>query len=146
MKVKILIAFIAALVIIACNKGKFQTRPTLKLRSISTNILPVGGTLNISLEYTDKEGDLGGDTLLSIRTRSNRRPIPPTTVSPDYLHNYIPEFPKKIQGQFEVKLGYGYLHQSDIENDTIILRFIAKDNAGNISDTVTTGKIVVLKP
>ncbi len=145
MKVKILIAFIAAFVIIACNKDNYQTRPSLKLRSISGNILPVGGILNISLEYTDKEGDLSGDTLLSIRNRLNRRPIPPATASPDTLHNSIPTFPKEMKGQFQVQLPWQYLHQSDIENDTIVLKFVAKDNGGHISDTITTGKIVILK-
>lgn len=57
----------------------------------------------------------------------------------------IPEFPNKPKGEFEVKFEYKNLHQSDIENDTILFKFIAKDRGGHVSDTVTTPTIVVLR-
>ena len=146
MKRKIIIAFVAVVVIIACNKGNYQSTPTLKIKSLNGNIIPSGGALNITIQYTDKEGDLSQDTLLSIRNRLNRRPIPTNNASPDTLHNIIPKFPEKIKGEFDVAFDYNYLHQSDIENDTILFKFVVKDKAGHISDTVVTEKIVVLKP
>ena len=149
MKIKVIIAFIAAIVIIACNKGNYQSKPTLKIKSLNGNVIPSGATLKISIEYTDKEGDLSQDTLLSIRKRLNRRPLPSSGVigqSPDTLHNMIPKFPEKVKGEFDVSFDWAkYLHQSDFENDTIILKFVAKDRAGHISDTVSTDQIVILK-
>jgi hypothetical protein len=146
MKMKVIIAFVAAIVIIACSKGNYQSKPTLKIKSLNGNIIKAGGTLNISLEYTDKEGDLSQDTLLSIRKRLNRRPLPPGGISADTLHNIIPKFPEKVKGEFDVTFDWArYLHQSEFENDTIIFKFVAKDRAGHISDTVVTDKIVILK-
>lgn len=143
---KIVIASITAIVIIACSKGNYQTKPTLKIKSLNGNVIPPGGDLNISIEYTDKEGDLSQDTLFSIRKRLNRRPIPNNNSSPDSLGNIIPKFPEKVKGEFDVAFKYAYLHQSDVENDTIIFKFIAKDRGGHTSDTVATEKIVILKP
>ena len=146
MKLKVLITFIAVIVIIACNKGNYQSTPTLKIKSLNGNVVPPGATLTISLEYTDKEGDLSQDTLLSIRRRLNRRPLPAGGVSVDTLHNIIPKFPEKVKGEFDVSFDWAtYLHQSDIENDTIIFKFVVKDRAGHISDTVSTDKIVILR-
>ena len=147
MKVIVIIAFIAAIVIIACNKGNYQSKPTLKIKSLNGNIIPPGGTLNIAIEYTDKEGDLSQDTLTSIRVRQNRRPLPSSSgISVDTLHNIIPKFPEKVKGEFDVAFDWAtYLHQSDVENDTIIFKFVAKDRGGHTSDTVATEKIVILK-
>ncbi|MEJ7738307.1 MAG: hypothetical protein WKF97_12835 [Chitinophagaceae bacterium] len=146
MKLNSIILIITAIVLIACDKNKFETRPQLKIKSINGNVVPLGGVLIVRLEYTDKEGDLGQDTLVSIRNRLNRRPLPSGRISVDTLFNSIPEFPDKNKGEFEVKFqSASYLRQSDIENDTILFKFIAKDRGGNNSDTVSTEKIVVLR-
>jgi hypothetical protein len=64
----------------------------------------------------------------------------------DTLHNMIPKFPEKVKGEFDVSFDWAnYLHQSDIENDTIMFKFVAKDRGGHISDTISTEKIVILK-
>lgn len=146
MKLKVIIAVFTALIFIACGKDQFQTRPQLKIKSINSNVVPPGGVLVIMLEYTDKEGDLGEDTLVSIRRRLNRRPLPPGGASVDTLFNIIPKFPEKNKGGLEVKFQWAnYLKQSDIENDTIFFKFIAKDRAGNTSDTISTEKIIILR-
>lgn len=147
MKWSILIVFIVTVAFVACEKNKFQTRPQIKIKSINSNVIPVGGTLVMRLEYTDKEGDLGEDTLMTIRRRINRRPLPGGgRQSIDTLHNIIPDFPDKNIGEFEVKFEYAnYLHQSDIENDSIFFKIVAKDRSGNVSDTITTETIVILR-
>lgn len=146
MKRSFLIAAIVAIVIVACEKNKFETRPQITIKSIDPTVIPLGGSLSIRLEYTDKQGDLGKDTLISIRRRLNRRGLTNAGSSPDTLHNIIPDFPNKGKGEFEIKFdGPRYLRQSDIENDSILFRFVAKDRGGNVSDTITTGTIVVLR-
>jgi len=146
MKWKALFALACITVVIACSKDKFQTRPQIKIKSMNGNIIPVGADLIIRLEFTDKEGDLGEDTLLSIRNRTNLRPLPPGGSSPDTIYNIIPEFPDKNKGELEVKYNWTtYLHQSDVENDTIFFKFVAKDRGGHVSDTVTSEQIVVLR-
>lgn len=145
MRIKTVGIFALVTCIAACSKDKFQTKPQIKITSVSTSTVPVSGELSITLEFTDKEGDLGGDTLLSIRNRLNMIPLPSTITGVDTLDNLIPEFPDKNKGEITVKFDWNYLHQSDTENDTIALKFVAKDRGGNSSDTVTTNKIVILK-
>lgn len=147
MKIKIIAVMVSIVVIIvACAKDKFQTRPQIKVKSVSSNVISPGETLSITLEYTDKEGDLSQDTLLSIRNRLNRRKLPVGSTNVDTLHNIIPKFPEKNTGEFDVSFQWAtYLHQSDIENDTIMFKFVVKDRAGNISDTVSSEKIVILR-
>jgi hypothetical protein len=54
------------------------------------------------------------------------------------------EFPDKNEGEFPIYTWLFYLHQSDIENDTISFKFAVIDRAGNRSDTVSTEKIVIV--
>ncbi len=146
MKSNSIILIISAILLTACDKNNFETRPQLKIKSINGNVVPIGGTLIVRLEYTDKQGDLGRDTLVSIRNRLNRRPLPGGRISVDTIFNIIPDFPDKNRGELEVKFESAtYLRQSDIENDTILFKFIAKDRGGNTSDTVSTERIVILR-
>ncbi len=147
MKIKIIVAILSILVIIAsCGKDKYQTRPTITIKSINRNVVGPNDRLSITIEYTDKEGDLSQDTLLSIRRRLNRRPLNSGIVGVDTLHNIIPKFPEKSKGEFDVTFEWAnYLHQSDIENDTIMFKFVAKDRKGNISDTISTQQLVILR-
>ena len=67
----------------ACHKDKFQTKPTLSVKEINNTDVPApDGTLRITLECTDKEGDGGGGQLTYIRVRTNSTayPILPTTI------------------------------------------------------------------
>lgn len=146
MKFKIIVAVFSLIVVVAsCGKDKFQTKPTLTIKGINSKVIGPGETLSIRIGYTDKEGDLSQDTLLSIVNRLNRRPLPANLNKVDTLHNIIPKFPEKSTGEFEVKFEWAQdLHESDIENDTIMFKFVAKDRKGNVSDTVSTDRIVVL--
>lgn len=137
------VAFIVLLV--ACGKDSFQTKPQIKIKSMNGNVIPGGGTLSVNLTFTDKEGDLGDGKLVYIPRRLNRRPLPPAIPAYDSVVNILPKFPSKSLGEIQVSLGYNYLHKSDIENDTISLRFVAVDKAGHKSDTVTSDRIVILK-
>jgi hypothetical protein len=131
--------------IVACSKDKFQTKPQIKIKSINSSVIPVNGQLAITLEFTDKEGDLGNDSLLSIRKRLNLNPLPGGTAGVDTIYNTIPEFPDKNKGEITLRFNWNYLHQSDVENDTISFKLVAMDRGGNSSDTITTEKIVILK-
>ena len=146
MKWKLIVTIISVIVIIACNKDKFQTRPTIRIKSINTKVLTAGSNndLIINLEYTDKQGDLGKDTLVSIKNRLNRRPVPPVSKKVDTLYNIIPDFPNQSKGDLEIRFTYSNLAEVNAENDTIIFKFIAKDRGGNTSDTISTDKIIIV--
>lgn len=152
MKTKILFTLFVALGLQACTKDKFNTKPSLSLRSLNTNVVPVNGTLSFEFEVTDKEGDIT-DSLFVKKIRMNKRVVP--TVR-DSFYLTLPEV-KKIQKAFvTVDLGYQSYLISAInppttgtpprkENDTLVFKFVLKDKAKNASDTFTSETIVVTR-
>ncbi len=143
-------SLIIVLIVIACSKDKFQTKPSLTLKSISGKTVPVNGDMRIELDYTDKEGDIVSDTVQFIKTRNNQRKVP---VKIDTLNFILPDFPKRSSGVFEVNLTYQAfliaaenppsLPGGNRESDSLTFRFILKDNASNVSDTVVISDIVI---
>ena len=150
---KYFFSFLVATALISCDKDKFQTKPTLEIKSTNTKIVPVGSTLAVTLEYTDKEGDVS-DSLLVVRQRLNKRG--PIRLSP--LPYKIPDFPQTTKGQININMDYyGDLtlqlnsiripgsNPSKNEPDTMTFKFVAKDKGGNYSDTVTLNDIIVIR-
>ncbi len=43
------------LLVLACGKDKPATKPSIKITSVSGNIVPPSGGLSITLEFNDKE-------------------------------------------------------------------------------------------
>jgi hypothetical protein len=135
------------LVLFACSKDNFETKPKIEIKSVSSEFVPLGSSLNVRLEFRDKEGDVS-DSLIVIRERMNRNSFAP----PFELKYDIPEFPEKSKGEFEVTIPYSTgltLNLNPIgsspnfENDTLRLKFVVKDKAKNTSDTATIDRVIV---
>ena len=156
MKIRIWLALIIVFGMIACDKDKFQTVPQLTLRSIRPEppeaVDPVRNpNLRINIEYTDKEGDVS-DSLFITRQRLNQK-RPSTSAESPYD---IPTFPTMDKGEFEITLNY-YTHltfnltpisipgASKNEIDTLRLKIVAKDKAGNKSDTLVVDNVYVIR-
>lgn len=149
------IFFVTALLTlaIACNKDKLETTPSLKLKSISSSTIPIGGTLIVQLDFTDKEGDIS-DTIFVKKIRTNKIVVP--TIR-DSFELPVPAFPDRSRGIIELQLKYqNHLlsainppssggNPPNLHDDTLILKFALRDKAKHISDTVTTGTIVVVR-
>lgn len=143
---------LALLIVTACNKDKFNTKPSLELRSVSSYTAGASDGITFQFNFTDKEGDISN--LLYVRKlRINKRV---TATVRDSFALAVPNFPKKSNGILQVAMDYqNYLisainppssgNPPKAENDTLIFKFVLKDEANNISDTVTTDKIVVLR-
>ena len=153
MKTRISLLIIVALAIVACDKDRFQTVPQLKLKSRNTDVVPVNGTLRLNIEFTDKEGDVS-DSLLIVRQRLNVRGATQLAASP----YGIPDFPSTDKGEFEVSLNYqfglvfglGPLRvpgSNPVRNeiDTLRLKIVARDKAGNKSDTLVIDNVYVTR-
>lgn len=138
----IVLLTIAAL---SCGKDKFKTKPQIEIKSINNNVIARNQTLTIQLRFTDKEGDLADGKFVYIPKRLNTRPLLPTVPNYDSVKLVIPKFPDETDGEFAISLPWINLHKSETENDTIIMRFVVVDRAGNKSDTVSTDKLVILK-
>lgn len=153
MKFSLIIAAVVLFTFIACNKDKFQTKPTIRIKSINTEIVPQNGTLVIALECTDKEGDVE-DSLILIKRRLNRRVV--ATVR-DTLRFKIPTFPANSRTEIQAVLDYqnilSALNPPTIpgsnplqrELDTLVLRIAVRDKAGNTSDTIQSQQVFVIR-
>jgi hypothetical protein len=139
--------------IAGCSKDKFESKPQLKLLSVSDKVVPKNGTLDVRLEFTDKEGDVY-DSLFVSKVRLNVRT---TQTTRDSFHLKVPNFPDNKKGELSFTLSY-QLHlisaQSPLtvpgtnnpvlyESDTLNFRFVLRDKAGNKSDTLVIDNVVV---
>jgi len=138
-------AICVAIILVACGKDKFQTKPTIRIKDINTDVVNApNGTLRVTLESTDKEGDEGGGTITYIRVRTSVLAIPnPATYDKIDTVNYpVPSFPKTQTKEIEVNIPYGFLDEHPTKNDTMFFKFTLRDIAGNQSDTVSSKTIV----
>lgn len=138
---------------VACNKDKFQTKPTISIKSLNTEFIPLNGSLIITLDVTDKEGDVQ-DSVIIIKIRLNRRVVPTLR---DTLRYKFPVFPNTPRTQVVATLDYQTILSAQSppfipgtnppqrEQDTLILKLAVRDNAGNTSDTITSKQIIVFR-
>ncbi len=144
---------IALLIIVAaCNKDKLETKPSIKITNYNAKALPNDQDFIITIEYSDKEGDLGGGKLVYIRDRLNF--LPPTIDKADTVPYDIPDFPKAQRGEFELRINADFLNERtgsnpenpDLNNDTVRFKIFVTDLAQNSSDTIVTEPLVQLEP
>jgi len=154
MKIRIWLALIIVLGIIACGKDKFQTIPQLTLKSMNPEVVPVNGTLRLNIEYTDKEGDVSDSLFITRQRLNSKKPV--TSKESPYD---IPSFPTMNKGEFEITLDYfndltfnltpipipGSGNPAKNEIDTLRLKIVAKDKAGNKSDTLFVDNVYVIR-
>jgi hypothetical protein len=153
MKFVLPVLTVLVLLALACNKDKFQTKPTISIKSMNTEFVPLNGTLVITLECTDKEGDVQ-DSVIIIKKRLNKRP---TATVRDTLRYKFPAFPTSTRTQVQATLDYqsilSALNPLTIpgsnpprkENDTLYLRMAVRDNAGHTSDTIDSKQIIIFR-
>lgn len=151
---KLLIVGFVLVVLFACNKDKYQTKPQISLKSVGAKVVPVNGVLNVVLSYTDKEGDIS-DSMYIRKIRLNKTVV---ATLRDSLRYKIPDFPNYDKGEIDLALQYqNHLisasnpppipgsNPSVPQPDTLLLKFWIRDKAGNVSDTVTTEQIVIIR-
>jgi len=153
MKSSIILPVILVLLLAACHKDKFETKPSIRIKTYNTKLISPNGSLVVTLECTDKEGDVQ-DSLTIIKTRQNIRVVP--TIR-DVLRYKFPTFPKNTTTELVATLDYQAIlsainppsipgsNPPQKESDTLQLGFIVRDNAGNTSDTITSDRIIVTR-
>ena len=136
------------LLVVACSKDKFQTKPTIEIKSISPNPLPKQGDLIIDLDYTDKEGDLATDSAIYIRKiRINQKPA--QTVRDSFWLPLPGEVPKKTKGSIRLTLNWETYAKSasnpgsPAQPDSLIFRISMRDASKNASDTIESGLVII---
>ena len=133
-----------AVVVVACGKDKLQSKPTLKLKGVNGTEIPPGAELIINLEFTDKEGDLGGGIITYVRNRLNVKPItdPNSNDKADTVNQILPEFPKTTTGEIQLKISNAFMSEDPFDNDTMFFKIYVADINNNVSDTLTTETVI----
>lgn len=150
MKTKILILLALPVMFYACKKDTYNTKPQISVKSINSKVLSPGALLLFQIEFTDKEGDIQ-DTLY-IQKFSRICPTSPGVQF--FTKNRVPDFTPTANLKGILEIGYAYntniqgyttMSGCGTKNDTAYFKFWLKDKANNISDTITTENIVLLK-
>lgn len=149
MKAKVLIVLGIVFGLTACTKDKFNTKPSLTFVSVNTQELRRGQGIIFTMRFTDKEGDIQ-DTLFIQKITKN---CPQSDF--DDARILPPDIPKTNNSEGEILVRYaygsGYIYPPIKEpacqgvNDTCVFKFVLKDKAGNVSDTVSSPQIVLIK-
>jgi hypothetical protein len=142
MRTKILLSIFVLFFLAACNKDKYNTTPTLTLKSTSDKNIPVNGSLQVEFELTDKEGDIS-DTLYFKKIRTNKRVA---TLVRDSLVFPIPQVSNTKKIALLLNLTYNdHLRatQSGSESDSLTLQVWIKDKANNKSAITNITDVVV---
>jgi hypothetical protein len=143
-------AFLSLFILASCNKDKFNTKPTLKFKEVNTKVLDKGNAIRFTLNVTDEEGDLT-DSLFVFKVTRN------CTNSNSTAKYNIPVFPTNKKLDVDIEVGFAYRNntlglpsikepQCVNRNDSCFFRFVIRDKQGNVSDTVNSPEIVIIKP
>jgi hypothetical protein len=146
MKLHTLAVLSAVMMMVACDKDSITTKPQLRIKSISTDLVPLNGSLQFIFEFSDKEGDLSQP--LGLEKISSTCPDASYLDTVKFLFPDIPGT-KNTDGVLEVNLNNINLlpircHGQDTVEQAVF-KFWIKDDAGNVSDTVTTNPITIVK-
>ena len=131
-----------------CSKDKYQTNPSLEIKSISPNPVPLNSPLTIDLEYTDKEGDIG-DSIFVKKIRVNQKRL--ATVRDSFFLEFPGDIPNKTKGTIRLTLDYNtYVIAANnpgsppnAQPDSLIFRIAIMDKGKHMSDTAESGIVVV---
>jgi len=131
------------LFLFSCNKNKYNTIPSLKYKSANTKALQRGQSLQMTLSFTDAEGDLTD----SLTVQKIVKPCPDRSNTSFTQLYKIPTFPTSKNQSGDIVVTYSY---NDVNpgcrsrNDTAIFKFVLKDKAQNKSDTAISDPIVII--
>jgi hypothetical protein len=146
----VLYCTLALLLFVACNKDKYQTTPTIEIKSIDPTTVAINTPLIVELEYTDKEGDIQ-DTIFVKKIRINQKKL--NTLRDSFALPLPGDAPDKQKGTIKLTLDYNNYVTSAVNPgnppnaapDSLIFRFILQDKGNHRSDSVESGLIVVLR-
>lgn len=136
--------FFFFLITLGCSKDQNQIGPTIKLKSYTDQVVN-GSFFTAQLSYSQKNGNISGDSLVILRRRYNQTQVPPDQQRDTFITT-LPQTPDASKAEFTASLDWSIIQYGiDGENDTCDFRIILIDQKGNHSDTVTTGKVIIVQ-
>ena len=135
------VLLIALLSVIACSKSNSSGKPTIKLKSINTEIT-LNQNLNCKFDVQSSGADI--DSFVFIRIRTNEIPLPPNTSILDTFSGVVPSYPNQNKVEYTYYLPYSSLREApDGVIDSFEFKYAVVDKAGHSSDTMLTPLVVV---
>ena len=148
---KVLIGLTILIIITACNKDKYNTKPKLTFNTVNQNTFARGNKISFNLTCTDAEGDVSDSIFMYKINRNCGR---------DTLRLFytIPKYPLSKNLSIDLNIDYNYAiptiptiptltisNTCNNRNDSCRFKFIVKDKAGNRRDSVLSSEIVLLR-
>lgn len=135
----------------SCSKDSYTTKPQLKFKSVNSYNLKQRDNLDISLEVTDKEGDIQGEVFVARTVKGYPQfdfeyPAFPVSADVPGSSNFKAEVNicftiNSIEGGCPIYSG----PVSPTGSDTTTFSFWIKDKAGNISDTLVMEQPIIIE-
>ncbi len=140
----------------ACSKDSVNTRPSLTLKSVSDDVVPINGTLSLKFTFGDKESDI--DSMYIYRTRMNIKKA--TQTVRDSIKLRVADYSTNTTGEMFIDFTCAACYQNYLisavnpptsgtpprnEADSMLYKFVVKDRQKNVSDTVYYSPIVILR-
>ena len=133
---------------VSCTKNTFTTKPQLKIKSVNATEVSGDETLEFVIRLTDKEGDFSSFFGYAGTTTncpaSDFADSSLLTIPDDFINS------KNKDGDVVIDLTRSLRHSNfcqgpggTYETDTTVYSFWTKDRAGNVSDTVRSGPIII---
>lgn len=153
MKIKILLTLFIVSILAGCTKDKFQTKPQLSFKKFNTTVLQQRQILVITLQVTDAEGDIQDSIYIE---KINPR-CPASFIRERHA---MPNFTATKNLNAEIEITYAYNNTDPINNgqpypqlfgpqcnrnDTATFRFWLKDKEKNVSDTLVSDPLVIVR-
>ena len=125
-----------------CIKDSIQSKPSLKVNSISASKIFAGEDLQIRLQLTDQEGDF----LDTIWVKKSTTSCTKSNFIDSNLFRIPSDLPrtKNFSGELILTMNYSIVLQPRcFASDTTTFSFWVKDAKGNKSDTIKTSQIII---
>lgn len=145
-----------SVIILSCGKNQLSTRPNLTFNSASRTVVDRGETITFTLGYTDREGDIFGildntvDTCIYVEKDTRNCPA-----SNFVAYFELPAAPDEELSKGEIQVRFSRTPNTEFpplgdpvceeKNDSCVFRFVLRDREGNVSDTVSSPEIVLIK-
>ncbi|MFZ9261805.1 MAG: hypothetical protein ACO3AW_07105 [Chitinophagaceae bacterium] len=139
---KIFLYILLAIFMVGCEKDNFESKPSLKINSISANKIFAGEDLQIKLQLSDLEGDFLDTIWIKKSTTTCTR----SNFTDSSLFQIPSDLPrtKNFSAELILTLNYSVVLQPRcFSSDTTTFSFWVKDEKGNKSDTVKTSPIII---
>ena len=145
--VSITAALIFIGLVIACKKNSAGPKISFKFKSLNATTFSAGQLVDFRFEFTPKT--VKNDTLFVTRHFYTCTGFIPDTLKQAFPPDYDNSNTGELQFAFQYNSGgfkNGCRVGSSPKTDSLNYRFWIKDGNGNVSDTIVSPKIILLKP